>query len=172
MTYCCHIMCGIIKIKNFMEDLKMSEKLIETAIKEKLTGDTQKNVLDFVAFMRENEISLNSKDGEGWAVGGIVGNSIGFMLVNGAEQMPGPWTIWFNSCDFDGVDSVDNELKEIVWAHVSPCGHCHDDWKDCGSSNRTIFGREFESLCHSPLMFTAPDAKTLESVKKLIIMSK
>ncbi len=145
---------------------------IEDAINEKLTGDAQRNALDFIAFLRTNEISLDSNgDGEGWAVGGIVGNSVGFILVNGAEQMPGPWTVWFNSCDFGG-GAADDELKETAWAHTSKCGHCHAGWKDCGGGDRTIFGKEFEWLCHSPLMFTNPDTETLQNVNKLILLLK
>ena len=146
---------------------------IEDRINEVLTGDAQKNALNFVEFSRANDISFTSNDdGQGWAVGGIVGDSIGYMHIDGNEQFPGPWTLWFNSCDFGGGDSVDGELKEIAWTHASPCGRCHEGWKDCGGGNRTIFGKEFESLCHSPLMFTNPDAKTLENVKKLVVMLK
>ena len=150
----------------------MSEKSIESVIIEKLSADAQKNALDFIAFMQANGLPLGSNgDGEGWAVGGVVGDSLGFMLVNGSAQFPGPWTIWFNSCDFGG-GSADDELKEIVWAHASPCGRCHAGWKDCGGGDRVIFGREFERLCHSPLMFCNPDAKILENIKKLILMFK
>ena len=144
---------------------------IEEAITQKLAGEAQNNALDFVAFLRENKLQLGSNgDGEGWAVGGIVGDSIGFMLVNGAKKIPGPWTIWFNSCDFE--DCADDALKETAWAHASPCGKCNKGWKDCGGGDRTIFGKEFERLCHSPLMFTNPDAQTLEHVKKLILLLK
>jgi hypothetical protein len=153
----------------------MSEqKTIESVINEKLTGDAQKNALDLVSFCQANEIQLdpNKDDFGGWAVGGVVGNSIGFLLVNGEEQIPGPWTLWFNSCDFGDSENIDDDLKEIVWSHTSPCGKCHDGWKDCGCGERMIFGRAFESLCHSPLMFCNPDAKTLESVKKLTLILK
>ena len=145
--------------------------MIEDKINDVLTGDALKNALDFVAFLRENQLSLDSNgDSEGWAVGGIVGNSIGFMLVNGAAQMPGPWTIWFNSCDFYESDSTDDELKETAWTHVNVCGDCHAGWRDCGCGDRRILGRKFDFLCHSPLAFTNPDAKTLESMKKLMLM--
>ena len=146
---------------------------IEEKINDVLSGDTKKNALDFVAWLRGNELALdpNGDNGEGWAVGGIVGDSIGFMLVNGAPDCPGPWTIWFNSCDF-GDKPADDELKETAWNHASPCGHCHAGWKDCGCGDRTIYGREFKELCHSPLMFTAPDAKTLENLERLILILK
>lgn len=145
---------------------------IEDTINAKLTDDTQKNALDFITFLHENDLSLDSNgDGEGWAVGGIVGNSIGFMFINGVAQMPGPWTIWFNSCDFDS-SQADDKLKEDTWNHASKCGKCHSGWETCGGGDKTIFGREFERLCHSPLMFTNPDSNTLDSVKRLILMLK
>jgi len=155
-----------------MPELNNTPPAVEDAITQKLTGEAQKNALDLVAFLRANEMALdsNNDDGEGWAVGGVVGDSAGFMLVNGSPQFPGPWTLWFNSCEFDGP--VDDELMETVWAHASPCGKCHAGWADCGGGDRTIFGRDFDRLCHSPLMFTDPDGKTLESVKKLLLMSK
>jgi PhnB protein len=143
----------------------------EDKINDVLKGNSLNNALNFAAFLSENGIPLTSNgDGEGWAVGGIVGDSIGFMLINGAEQTPGPWTIWFNSCDFGGGESFDSELKETAWSHASNCGHCHAGWKNCGGGERTIFGRKFDWLCHSPLMFTDPDSETLENVKKLIMI--
>ena len=155
----------------FWVPIKKKPRTIEEQIGHVLTGDAQKNALDFIAFLQANKISLDSNgDNEGWAVGGIVGESIGFMLVNGAPDCPGPWTMWFNSCDFGDGGNINDDLKETVWAHASPCGKCHAGWEDCGGGNRTIFGREFERLCHSPLMFTNPGGKTLENMKKLILI--
>jgi hypothetical protein len=153
----------------------MPEKIIlESIINEKLTGSSKETALSLAAFYRANDILLeSSEDGGGWAVGGIVGNSLGYMIVTGEESMPGPWTLWFNSCDFDeGECPADDELKETAWSHASKCGRCHAGWKDCGGGKRTIFGKEFEWLCHSPMMFCAPDATTLENMKKLLLMIK
>ena len=183
MTWSCHINFDIIYnnvlYKKFILKGKImmdeQNKTIEDKIKSVLSGDSLNNALDFIAFLQANGFSTETHgDGEGWAgaVGGIVGDSYGFMMANGAAEMPGPWTMWFNSCDFDGFDSIDDDLKEAVWAHASNCGKCHAGWKDCGGGAKTIFGREFEYLCHSPLMFTNPDAKTLENVKKLMLILK
>ena len=151
----------------------------EEKIKERLKGDAQNNAMDFVTFLRANKISLDYNTSEsgygGWngAVGGIVGNSIGYATFNGDEQGLGPWTFWFNSCDFEGSDSADDEFKNAIWAFASPCGKCHENWKKCmGSGKRTILGKEFENQCHSPLMFTNPDAKTLENMKKFLLYLK
>jgi hypothetical protein len=146
---------------------------IEDAINKKLTGDAQKNALDFAGFLCANGLSYEANDdGGGWAVGGIVGDSFGYMLVNGVEEFPGPWTIWLNSCDFESSLTADDKLKEAAWAHTSICGQCHEGWKDCGGGGRTIFGKNFEKLCHSPLMFNNPDASVLENIKKLMLMLK
>ena len=153
----------------------ITEKItMENKIYNVLKDDSLKNALEFLTFLKENEFQLdpNGDNGEGWAVGGVVGNSFGFILINGVEEMPGPWTIWLNSSDYNESTSMDNELKENTWTHVNKCSKCHKGWEDCGIGNKIIFGREFENLCHSPLMFTNPDTKTLETVKKLLINLK
>ena len=154
----------------------------EEKIKDILSGDAQKNALDFVIFLRENGISLDYNTSEtetnnatGWngAVGGIVGNSIGYLFINGDENCPGPWTFWFNSCDFENSDSADDEFKNAIWAFASPCGRCNEHWEECmGSGKRTILGKEFENQCHSPLMFCNPDAKTLANMKRFLLYLK
>jgi len=149
-------------------------------INQVLTGDAQKNALDLAAFLRENDIWLEfNKDEDSnlamWcgAVGGIVGNSIGFLLINGDENFPGPWTFWFNSCDFEGSKNVDEEFKNAIWAFTSPCGKCNPNWEKCrGSDKRTILGKEFEEQCHSPLTFCNPSAETLKNMKRLLIYLK
>jgi hypothetical protein len=153
---------------------RKTHPVIEDKINEQLSGDARKNALDFLALLRSNGISLNS-DGDGgkwsgWAVGGTVGDSAGYMIVNGAKEFPGPWTFWFNSCDFE--DCADDELKETAWAHASPCGHCNAGWENCGGGEGTIFGRKFERLCHSPMMFVNPNAQTVEHMKKLMLLLK
>jgi len=143
--------------------------VLEDFIREKLTGETQQNALDYVAFLRSNKLPLVSNS-DGWFIGGNFENSIGFLIVRGDAQKVDPWTICFYFCDFGGNGSTNDELKETAWAYVNPCTKCHEGWKDCGRANRTVFGREFEALCLSPLAFNNPDGKTLESVKKLMLM--
>ena len=149
------------------------QKRIENKMKDVLNGDTLKHALDFAAFLRANELSPESHDsGHGWSIKGI-----GFIMVNGAVEEPGPWTIWFDSCDFGDSGPVGDDLKETAWAHASICGHFSSGGKNCGCGDqpgfhRTIFEKQFENRCHSPLMFTDPDAKTLKNVQKLLLMLK
>ena len=157
------------------------KKEIEDTIRQKLTGESQANALDFVAFLRANDIFLDYNPKESrkkkiWngAVGGVVGNSIGYITINGDKNYPrGPWVFWFNSCDFEGSEAADEEFKNAIWAFASPCGRCHDGWETCmGSGKRTILGKEFENQCHSPLMFCNPDAKAVENMKKFLLYLK
>ena len=154
-----------------MADLNVLEDKINTVLK----GETSRNALDFAAFLRENNITPAAHEGGGWSI--MRGDDdIGFIIVDGAEQIPGPWTVWFNTCDFDD-DGADNSLKETAWSHASVCAHFATNGKDCGCGNqpgftRTIFGKEFKNRCHSPLMFTDPDAATLAHVKRLMLALK
>ena len=151
----------------------------EDRIKSKITGDSLKNALDFVAFLRENDISLDYNASEsgygGWngAVGGCVGNSIGYVTFNGDAGGVGPWTFWLNSCDYNCSDSADDDFKAAIWAFASPCGKCNENWEKCmGSGKKTILGKEFENQCHSPLIFINPNAETLEYMKKFLLYLK
>lgn len=154
------------------------QNLIENAIKEKLNGE--KNALDFVAFLQANAISADIHDsGDGWSVM-YKGESIGFIIITGgATEGIGPWTIWLNVCDFGDPSRAraDGHLQEIAWKHTNVCGHFTSGGKNCGCGDQpgrrvTIFGKDFDNICHSPLMFINPDADKLDAVKKLLLLVK
>ena len=145
----------------------------EDAVRRRLNGDAQKIALDFAVFMREN-VFLSVKDVE-WSMK-YNGHNFGCFTIakmTGAEKDE-LW-IWFGlDCDFDSCGPADDALKEAAWAHVAICpqrnycsGFCkasQNQWK--------IFGKEYKSACHAPLAFCNPDAKTMEYVKKLMLMLK
>jgi len=150
------------------------EKLIEAHINEVLNGGSKRIALDFIAFLRANAITPDQHEsGDGWSLV-HKGESIGFIIVSQSE-FPGPWTLWFNSCEFGSGESVSDDLKEAAWNHASICGNFFSNGKDCGCGDqpgftRVIFGKEFQNRCHSPLMFHNPDAETMERAKKLMLM--
>jgi hypothetical protein len=144
-----------------------------------LSGDTLKNALDFVGFLRENKLQMEYNPDEceegKWtgAIGGIVGDSIGYMYVRPGTGFPEPWNIWLNEYAFDTDGSAgDEELKEFIWENVNGCGKCNPNWENCGGGERTIMGKTFERLCHSPMFFYMPDAQKLEKLKRLILKIK
>ena len=163
----------------------MTEKRIEDRINELLTGDTQKNALDFVSYLRANEITSRGL-GE-CEVFHYQNKPVCVVFVNGAEHVPGPWTVWHSGYDPkyspaeipDGEDgdkvglidcSADEQLKKVAWEHINTCGSC-----GCGRQpgrRTSVFGKDFDNVCTSTLAFTDPDAETLEYVKTLAELMK
>ena len=159
--------------------------LLENVMNHVLSGDTLKNALDFVAFLRANEFLLDYNPDESdknnenienkWtgAIGGVVGDSIGYLYVNSGADFPDPWNIWLNEYNFDDAGSAaDNELKEFVWGKVNHCAKCNPNWENCGGGERTVFGKKFERLCHSPMYIYMPDTRNLDMLKRLMLKIK
>ena len=144
-----------------------------------LSGDTLKNAIDFVAFLRANEFQMEYNPDENaeskWtgAIGGIVGDSIGYMYVNSGTNFPDPWTIWLNEYDFyDNGSAEDDVLQNFLWENVNKCSRCNPNWENCGGGEKIVLGKKFENLCHSPMFFYTPDALKLEMLKKLMLKIK
>ena len=158
----------------------MSEqKSIEGTLNQVLGGEALKNALDFTAFLRANAFSFEDNPDEHeegkWsgAIGGTVGDSIGYMYINSGENYPDPWNIWLNEYDFDDDGSAeDGELKEFLWGNVNECTRCNPNWETCGGGDKMILGKEFKNLCHSPMFFYMPDAQNMEKLKRLLLKIK
>ena len=149
---------------------------LENILKRVLSGDALKNVQDFVLFLQDNgfqmEYNPNEYTENKWtgAIGGTIGNSIGYMYINPGSSFPDPWTIWLNEYDFIDDDSAEaKELKDFLWENVNICSRCHEGWEKCGGGEKTVMGKKFESLCHSPMVFYAPDAQKLLMLEKLLL---
>ena len=129
-----------------------------------LINKTQKNALDFAAFLRENKIPSK------FYVIAVVGDGENFPHIR-------PWVVFFNVCDFNTDGSANDDLKEFAWKHAHICDHFITDGKRCGCGKQPgfqniIFGKEFENLCKCPMQFIDPDAETLENMKKLLLILK
>jgi len=149
----------------------MSEQVkVEDAINETLTGDIQKNALDFIHFLRKNEYPVDW-DGTWWCVK-YKGDCPVLLGINTGGVKFGAL---FNYSNFGYDNSVDDEIKETAWAHVQICGHFESGGTKCGCNEPpgpvSIFGKEFNA-CKSPLTFIDPDAKTLGNMKQLILLLK
>ena len=141
-----------------MVELDKIEKEINTL----LSGETQKNALDFIAFLEMEKIPLNLLTIV------IVGDGGNFPHIR-------PWVIFFNACDVNVDGLADDTLSEFAWAHVHTCDHFITGGQRCGcgrqpGSRQKIWGKEFENICHCPMQFINPDAKTLENAKKLLLL--
>jgi len=149
-------------------------KLIEDAIRERLTAEAQKDVLNFITATQENGFSYVGFDeeGGGWDpvhenrnIHGCVLVSDQFMFFVGLD------------CQFDEEELVDDELKEFAWSYTTICPQSVCKPPYCQGENHSknrwqIFGKQYESTCHSPLQFIDPDSNTLENLLRLLLVAK
>jgi len=155
-------------------------KLIKDVINEKLTGETQKNMLELVTFMQKNGFSF-----EGFASGNDVrwtatykGKDIGCVAVAEESMLSAGTSIalWLGlECDFDDNGSVNDELKDFTWSHVVVCPqekYCKPPYCEGSKNPWEVFGKKYESTCHSPLQFIGLDAENLAKLKELLLASK
>ena len=145
--------------------------LFEAQINAALTGDAQKNALDFAAFLRANDMSLEKIDVPGgWNVY-IKGINSAFVQIFSDRN---EFNVVLHISTYNGESPADDELKAFAWVHIVLCPQGCGGPAFCGESQnrRTIFGKEYESTCQSPLAFLAPDAHDLKKVQKLMLMLK
>ena len=148
----------------------MSNQKFEDVFNAVLTGDAQKNALDFMEFLSANEITQADQHAMHYK-----GECVCYLDTRKESHS---WIVWTEG-DFSQEHEtfpIDEHTKEIAWANVMKCGNC--DGVDCKpGKTKMIFGREFTNICNADnvnmtFMFTNPDTETLECVKKLILMRK
>lgn len=159
----------------------MSNQRIEDVINNVLKDDARKNALDFITYLRANEIPLEESENY-WEVK-YRDKCVCYVYIDGSGEKPGPWTVWSDQEPGTWVTwsdenlrgtyenlAVDEHIREIAWANANFCASCGGD---CNPGKRkTILGKEFDNLCSSALAFTNPDTHTLNCVKKMIDMRK
>lgn len=155
----------------------MSAQKIEDVIATVLRGDAQRNALDFIAFLSASGIPFNVS--ENYLDVHYHGKNVCSILITGADQAPGPWTIWSDQepgawiawSDEDDVTEredfpVDEQTKEVVWAHVNYCASCGGSCSP--GKTKTVLGKKFHGLCSSAVAFTNPDAEALDCAKRMV----
>lgn len=156
----------------------MLEQKIEDVIGEVLTGDTQKNALEFVTYLRTNEMLFEREKGywEDKYYWGIKYNNkfVCFVLISSEDKTdPESWTIWSDDSGSNtfGDYQLDEHIKVILWKNVDICGNC-GGCGNPGGSRKIIFGKEYNNVCVTAMRFTSPDAETMECVKKMVEIRK
>jgi len=149
----------------------MVKRRIEEVISDVLRDEARKNALEFIAYLRANNIMIEDSDNYFWhptyrAKGlctiNVEINDDGASLDTFINDLPGAWIASANS-----GECVDERTKEIIWANLRPC-----EITGCGDCSpgisKIILGKEFNNLCGSFLGIYDPDAETIECMKKII----
>jgi len=128
------------------------------------------NALDFIAHLRAHEMEIPLLDpaggmidvgykGEGVITIELEAPGTGDTALVTFFKVPAVWTV--------PDAQADEGFKEIVWEHLRPC-----EITDCGDCSPglsfTIFGKKFENICKSSLMFDNPVGDALECAKKVV----
>jgi len=140
-----------------------------------LSENWQKTGIEFCRFLKDNDFSIEPEDHteddvSGWKIF-YMAECVGHMNFSKFAKM----AIWIDTCDFGGSGSADDALKKTTWAHVRICEHFSSGGKKCGCGNqpgstKIMFGKKFENLCFALLEFMNPDAKTVDDIKKLLLL--
>ena len=142
-------------------------KSFEEHIAETLTGDAQKNALNFAAYLKSSGMTTGENHGTVVYDGGV----LAYMHMDGKPEVPGPWTIWLSVTGTvpDGY-TLDEATIAIAHANVNICGNCGGACAP--GSTQTVYGKTFDNVCGAMLQFTDPTLEALEGVKKLLEMIK
>ena len=159
----------------------MSEKRIDDFINELLIGDAQRNALEFVTYLRTNEMQFKKEKGywEDKCYWGISykGKYVCSVLINNYEKTdPESWTVWSDSSGSKWYEDslLDEHLKETAWDNVDICGDV-GECGYCGHSggiSKKIFGKDFYNVCLTVFRFNNPNASTVECIIKLLEIRK
>jgi len=143
-----------------MSDTKVSK--IEETINDKLIDRSRENALNFVNFLRECNITNERNDFQLYRDEEVCS----FMFFG--KKL---WYIgWSNSDITDGDNTnVCKELIKFARAKRYECKKCEGDGcnKNPGGIKK-IFGKEYQNLCNSTVLFRCPSGETLEKIKQLV----
>ena len=155
----------------------MFEQEIENYISEFLNEIQKKNALDFITYLRKNDM-LFEKAGGYWVdklYWYIKYNEkyVCYILISSEEEpSPDPWIIWSDDSGSNWYKDVllDEHMKEIFWENIDFCGNCGG----CSvkGTNKTIFGKIFDNVCRTTFKFIDPDIEVLECMKKMVDIRK
>jgi hypothetical protein len=155
----------------------MSEQKLQNIISKVLTGETQKNVLEFFTYLEANEMFFERGKGYWeeklyWMIK-YMDEFVCFILINCSDEKTDTWIIWSDDSGSNWFSDfpLDEHLKEIAWKNVDFCGNC-GGCNNPGGSCKNIFGKEFNNVCRTAMKFNNPDKEVLKCVKKLIEIRK
>lgn len=158
-----------------IEAQKNTKPDIEDVIGDFLEGDALQSAMDFVAFLRANNMKPRWSSANNWRVTGKKSKPICSICLGGAKGAwmrylnPGDWSIL--SLEGMGRQYLDvfaacDEMKAFVWAGVKPCTRCCS----CGPRSRTYIGKDFDECCG--LNIKNPNGRELELAKKIVIANR
>lgn len=147
-------------------------KQIDTYIKENLSGDDCKIALEFISFLKANNLQLIKDEGACWKDKIYYwvkhkDTCACFIAVADPDEQENRWTVWSDDINSELLDEslVTDDLKQIAWEHVDHCRNCGS----CGGGrHKEMFGKVFDDVCSCTFRFDNPTINALNFMKKMI----
>ena len=145
--------------------------MIEDYLTAILNGDTLRNALDYVAYLKKTGMSVETSDSNVFDI------EIGSLSVYPVDGKPG-WTLYLGNYDSAFLNGkcqnvpTDEKLKNFAWEHVKTCHNFKTNGGGCGCGSQPgkkimLFGKDFDNVCTFVLEITNPGGETLELAKQL-----
>ena len=150
----------------------MDELTIEYHIQRELLPEEQEVALEFVRFLKENQLGFYKDNGAYWKDKLYYwvqqGNAcVCYIAIKNPDEGNNHWTVWSEDMGSEWLetDSVDDEGKETAWRYVDHCGQCGS----CGGGRRkVIFGKKFDDVCGCTFRIDNPKYEDLPFLKKMV----
>ena len=153
-----------------LEPMKARSK-IEDAVGDIFNGEPLKNILNLIAFMRENKMNPTCSYKNSWISRTKKRVVCRFHIENDIFRAT-PVIGLYSS------DSLSDEHKQIIWAkvekRVNPCQncengtHCNHDGLSSHYGMKTVFGKKYEeNVCGQSISFNNPDSGEVDCIKEL-----
>ena len=156
-----------------MSETKVKQKIEDVAV-DLLDGDIKKNTIEFVKYLKENELSISQHRANIWRVNFLKKALCDITLKSGSITYIPKFDY---SEDFDDYAMKEN-LHEVIWGNLSKCTFCGNgaclketkkNMETFNGFSKTYFGKVFHVTCkHREAVFLNPDEQTMNCIKKLI----
>ena len=147
-------------------------KEIEDFIAENLSLNDRKTALEFVKYLRANNLEFHKDDCVCWKdkiyywVRYNQEKCVCFIAIKDPDE-PNNWTVWSDDISSEWLANypIDEKLKEIAWENVDGCGNCGS----CGGGKpKIIFGKKFDRVCGCTFRIDNPSKEELPFMKKMV----
>lgn len=146
------------------------QKQIDDYIKEKLNGEARRTALDFVHYLKENNLTFFKDNCDCWKdkiYFWVKYNSecVCFIAIKDHDEPENFWTVWSDESELYENYPVDEVIKNKAWEYVDHCGNCGS----CsGGKPKTVFGKIFDKVCGCTFRVDNPKITDLLFLKAMV----
>lgn len=150
----------------------MVELNIEDYIQRELSLEEQEVAMEFVRFLKENQLSFY-KDNDAYWKDKIYywvkreDDCVCFISINNPDKESNHWTVWSDDMGSKWLENefVGDKVKGTAWKYVDYCKRCGS----CsGGRHKLIFGKEYVDVCGCTFRIDNPKFDDLLFLKKMV----